>query len=537
MTLLGAPPPLRWIAALRRALVGDAVRKTIGRLLPFTLLATLALLLVLTSLEKRLTYDEPYQLDYGYRLLTEGPSVRVRERLPVMALSALPCLVDGCRRSDLDADEGRRLLVRAPSMIFALATGLLLYLWVAEALGAGAARLTLALYVFNPTVLAHGKQVTTDMATAFFTVAALFAAWRFGRRASAAAFACAVLATAGAALSKYTSLYLLVLLPALVASMAWRILRGPAAGRARLRALGLAAVFVVAALLLVNASYGFAGTLTRSGRVIFESTAVRRLAAWNLPLPLPVPYVQGFDFAVNVGETLAFGPNYVLEQRNYVGVWYAYPLMVLLKTPLAFFVLAGLALARGLPRESSSAWRLWLVPSLFHLAYFSLGVRVQIGIRYLLPAVVLLLPLAGVAARGASRAGRLAVGALSVWYAVSSLSYFPHPMCYFNELIGRRIGAYRFLADSNLDWEDRAADIARYRVQHPRVDIAVEPEEPRVGEVLVGANRLLGVSGGPERYRYLRRLSPIDHVGYSFLLFHVTPADLPAARRREPAQP
>jgi hypothetical protein len=28
-------------------------------------------------------------------------------------------------------------------------------------------------------------------------------------------------------------------------------------------------------------------------------------------------------------------------------------------------------------------------------------------------------------------------------------------MSYFNELIGRRVNAYRFLADSNLDWEDR----------------------------------------------------------------------------------
>jgi hypothetical protein len=261
---------------------------------------------------------------------------------------------------------------------------------------------------------------------------------------------------------------------------------------------------------------------------------VRRVAAWGLPLPVPVPYAQGFDFAVNVGEKLAFGPNYVLGQRNWLGVWYAYPLMVLLKTPLAFFLLAALTLAAGLRHEGFPFWRFWLVPSLLHLAYFSLAVRVQIGIRYLLPAVVLLLPLAGAALRTRLGGRRVVWLPLAAWYVVSSLSYYPYPMCYFNELVGRRIHAYRYLGDSNLDWEDRSPEIARYFAAHRDLDIAVEPEEPRTGYVLVGVNRLLGIVGGPERYRYLRRLEPIDHVGYSFLLFHVTRADLPGRRRRTP---
>jgi hypothetical protein len=508
---------------------GVSVGSTAERFRPMALLMLLALLLVTTSLGKRLVSDEPYHLAYGYRFLIEGPEVRMRERLPVVALSALPCLLSGCERSTLDTSEVRRLLVRGPTMLFALALGLVLYLWVREALGSAAAHLTLALYVTNPTVLAHGKQVTNDIATAFFTAVSLYAAWRFSRQAGARPWLLCVLATAGAALSKYTALYLLVLAPALALSCglcrtSWRRFG---------RGLALSVAFVAAVLLLVNAAYRFSGTLAPISTVALESRTLTRLATLDLPLPVPAPYAKGFDFALAIDERIAgdnlekvnIGLNYVLGRRNSGGVWYAFPLMVLLKTPLAFFLLAGYALVRTVRPTTPPLWRFWLVPGILHLAYFSLGVRVQIGIRYLLPALVLFIPVAGAAAYSARRMRPLALGVLTLWHALSTLSYLPHPMSYFNELIGRRVHAYRFLADSNLDWEDRRRDVALYLARNPGLEIAVEPEEPCVGHVLVGTNRLLGILGD-DSYRALRRLEPIDHVGYSFLLFRVQPEDL-----------
>jgi len=247
---------------------------------------------------------------------------------------------------------------------------------------------------------------------------------------------------------------------------------------------------------------------------------------------VPVVYALGIDYAQDVSERpWGFGPNYVLGRRSWDAVWYGFPVMLLLKTPLAFFVLLGLALFRATRRLDVPLWRFWLVPSLVHLAFFSFGVRPQMGIRYILPALVLLVPVAAAAARPCARFGAPLLAALAGWFVVSALSYLPHPMCYFNELIGRRIHAYRFLADSNLDWEDRRAAIARYQARHPELDIAVEPAAVPAGYVLVGANRLLGI-GSDEAYRRLRRLEPIDHVGYSFLLFHVSAEDLAPRRAR-----
>jgi hypothetical protein len=108
----------------------------------------------------------------------------------------------------------------------------------------------------------------------------------------------------------------------------------------------------------------------------------------------------------------------------------------------------------------------------------------------------------------------------TVWAIVSALSYHPHYMSYFNELIGAGRNAFRFLADSNLDWEDRSYDIAHYAAAHPDRTLVVEPETPQAGWILVSANKLVGVHD--ERYRWLREnFEPVDHVGFSYLLFRV----------------
>ncbi len=162
----------------------------------------------------------------------------------------------------------------------------------------------------------------------------------------------------------------------------------------------------------------------------------------------------------------------------------------------------------------------------------------QLGIRYLLPALpFLVIFAAGSGVRDDVGHGRLTAG-LGVWCVVSALSYHPHYMPYFNELIGPRVNAYRFVADSNLDWEDRSYDIARFRAEHPEIDLVVEPETPQAGSILVGANKLVGVYE-PERYRWLREnFQPERHLGYSYLLYRVPPdrlREVEAERNRSSA--
>ena len=217
--------------------------------------------------------------------------------------------------------------------------------------------------------------------------------------------------------------------------------------------------------------------------------------------------------------------NYVLGELNRDGRWYAFPLMVLLKTPLAVFALAALG-ARPRAGGPDGLGASLAIPFAVVMAFFSLGVVPELGIRDVLPALPFL-TLA--AARGASDLrgrGRWLVPLLLGWQAVSTLSYLPHFIPYFNELIGPRVNAYRFLADSNLDWEDHSHFIAEFQRRHPDLRVDVDPSSPRPGWILVGANDLVGVFD-PEPYRWLREgHRPVGQVAYAHLLFHVTPESL-----------
>jgi len=505
---------------------------------PAVLLAIMATLLVVSSLGKRLVYDEYDNLAYGHRLLSRGLAPPTSgQRMPILMLNALPCAAAGCRARDLEADETARLLVRVPTMIFALMLGVVGYGWASEMFGSRSGLLALGLLAFDPTLLAHGKQVTTDVPTAFFTVFALWAFWRLlrGRGGEVANLLACALATAGALVSKYTSVLLFVAFALLLSIEALAHRRR--AGHFDRTRLGprarQSAAFVVIVLVLVNAAYLFQGSLTRADAYDWKSQSLQFLRSVPAPIPLPRVYVLGLDRSSQIQEERGTirGYNYVLGRLNVHGTWYAFPLMLLLKTPLALFGLLALAARRrrGLANEGPSDGTLLLLPFAVVLAFFSLLAEPQLGIRYLLPGLPLLALYASASVAGSPAPRvRFIVIALIAWFAGSSLSYTPHPMSYFNELIGRRIDAWRYLADSNLDWEDRTRDIERYRAAHPERPLVVSPREPAAGWVLVSANDLVGIRD-PERYRWLREtFAPVEHVGYSYLLFQV-----PADRLRE----
>jgi hypothetical protein len=495
----------------------------VQRAAPAALLAAMAALLVLSSLHKPLSYDELDNLAYGHRFLVKGPSAAMQgQRMPILAVNALGCLDVGCRKDAVNATETRLLLVRLPTMVFTLLLGLAVYAWTKEAVGPGAALAALALYATNPSFLAHGKQVTSDVQTALFSTVAVWTLWRFGRGGRTRDVLASAGATAAALLSKFTALALLPAFAVLAALHARRT------GRWRQTLLGGAA-FLALVGLLVNAAYLFDGSFQRAGDLPWQSRAFQRLAGVPLPVPLPRVFVLGLDYSSTLQENpeMARGQNYVLGALNRDGRWYAFPLMLLLKTPLAFFVLLGIAAVRraGIP------WSFLLPPALAVLAFFSLLADPQLGIRYVLPVLPFLIVAAGT---GAERAPRWAAALLLAWHAGSALSYHPHYMAYFNELIGRRVNAYRFLADSNLDWEDHSYFIARFQQRHPELRLVVDPPAPQAGDILVGANQLVGIFD-EERYRWLREnFTPVGHVAYSHLLFHVTPEQLATVRPASP---
>ena len=159
-------------------------------------------------------------------------------------------------------------------------------------------------------------------------------------------------------------------------------------------------------ILLVNAAYLFRGSFRLACDLPWKSEAFRRHVTWPCRCRCRASSPRASTTRASCRRTpdQGRGYNYVLGELNRDGRWYAFPLMVLLKTPLAVFVLALLGLrSPGPPREYGTL----LVPFAVVMLFFSLSVDPQLGIRYVLPALPFLIL---AAARGAADSGAAGAG-------------------------------------------------------------------------------------------------------------------------------
>lgn len=523
--------------------------------LAFALIVLFVALDLLSIRHKSVTYDEPSHLYYGLRILAGNSDRFSDSKAPFSALNALAA-ADVESADSLRAPE--KLLAglsapRAVTIFFSAGLGWLVFCWSRALYGFQAAMLSLALYAFCPNIQAHSRWVTTDLYAAAAGAAFLYAFWKFRRGGEARWGAASALALGLAPLAKPTLVYLYLAAPLL-----WAVPpQGADSGRrgeSRWAAPIWATGFIVSSLAVINAGYLFNGFGDSLNAYQFRSAAFQRVqsasgALGDLPVPLPRPFLEGLDWTrYNEVSGANRGSNYLLgETRNGPFRWY-YVVAYVFKAPLAIQILILAAFGFRLTGGGFRRDELFLiVPALLYFILVAFASSAQLGIRLLLPMFPLLYVFCGSLLEKPSEAGlrrRIFVGALTAWLAVSSLSYFPHYLSYFNELIGDRKSAFRVLADSNLDWGQNERYADDYIRRHPST--AKNPTVPTAGRIAVTANYLTGVLylgaafGSPYAKRpdpnrdpnlawprWLRRnLSPVDHIAYSYLIFEVPPERL-----------
>src|SRR5205085_3738252 len=143
---------------------------------------------------------------------------------------------------------------RVPMIALTVALGLVVFLFARELFGGRAAALAVALFSLEPTVLAHGRVVQTDIPAAFGYLLLFYALHRYDaapapRRAAGLGVAAGV-----AILSKYSMLIAAPVLTVYFLALLWR---GPRRGQTRPATFKHAALAALAALLVVNAAYFF----------------------------------------------------------------------------------------------------------------------------------------------------------------------------------------------------------------------------------------------------------------------------------------
>jgi hypothetical protein len=254
--------------------------------------------------------------------------------------------------------------------------------------------------------------------------------------------------------------------------------------------------------------------------------------------------------------------NYLLGQRSEKGWWYYFPVVFAVKTPIALLLLLALGalatlkhLARA--RRDQLSFR-WFIPAVPALAYFviSMLAQINIGVRHILPVYVFLYPLlAALLWRfGPSLLKKtfpaVAAGALCLLVAEWALIH-PHYTAFFNALCGGPSAGPAYLVDSNIDWGQDLKKLKSYyelrQISSPCLAYFGKsmPEYygirarslPPSGDskewqnldcvAAVSATYLMGVYTSPDRFERLRRLPPMDRVGYSIYIFDLRKSNGP----------
>jgi hypothetical protein len=465
------------------------------------------------------TIDEPDHLAAGMEWLSAGKYLYEDQHPPLArVMGALgPYLAgerwhggpdsyrEGYRILGRDAHYDRTLaLGRAGILPFFWIASAVVFLWGLRAAGASAALAATLLFTTLPPVLAHSGLIATDMAAAAWIGAAALASLYWVERPD------------------------------------WRrtVLFGAALGLACLSKFS-ALLFLPAALLLIHRAQLF-----RHRRSLAAACALAFLVIWAgyrfsfarveyLHLRLPAPrFFTGL--ATLWAHNAAGHVSYLLGRRSGTGFWYYYPVVLAIKTPLAFLLLAGGAASAACRRSARLAAAMGFCAAILICALAS---RINIGVRHVLPIYVGLSVIGGGVAAAMLRrpAARWILAGLLLWQVASGALGHPDYLAYTNEIAGRH--PENFVADSDLDWGQdmkRLADRLRragalevtfspFNRTYPALAgdafprmLPVDSDRPAAGwnAVSVSTWKMFGTPKWADRFR------PRERIGRSILLWH-----------------
>ena len=537
------------------------------------------------------TCDEPHHFACGMVWMDLGRTGDQRERdsetcieaapLPNAAAAAFPYLA-GLRSRGLPGTDsaGNAILRSAGSYLrnltlarigilpfFVLAAGVI-WAWARRLFGDRTALASVFLFCALPPILGHAGLATTDMAITAGLAAAVFAFEVWLGRPTLRQSALLGVALAIAVLSKFSALLFLPVCLVSLLALRWVLQRptGAELRRGLKSHVGPGALALATAFVVIWGGYRFtwAPLTTATERPHFQRHVTRFLGddpRWqgvvDRLLETPLPAGDLMRGVLKVRAHNARGHNgYLLGQYRRDGWWYFFPVVLGVKTPLAFLLLlaAGIGALTRLPgKRQPERWS----PVVCALAILVvvLPSRITIGVRHVLPIYPFLSITAGFGLVALFRRGRsnrwiqAVAFALLLWFSASSAMAHPDYLAYFNELGGAH--PERIVVDSDLDWGQDLWRLSRQlrEVGAPMVTLdyfgsediydqglpAVRPLLPyQPAEGWIAISEFSLTVGAEDQRKAAHRDDhpyawlldkPYTRVGKSIRLYHVVPGD------------
>jgi 4-amino-4-deoxy-L-arabinose transferase-like glycosyltransferase len=443
-------------------------------------------------------------------------------------------------------------LARFPILLLGVLFVALIFRWARETYGLWSGLIALCLMSFSPTIIANAQLATTDIGVAAFYVASLYAWSRFLRRQTMRWLLISGVVLGLAQAAKFSALFLF---PTLGLYTLWFALRhGP--------------------IILKSGGQKLVGWPVWKGPVgavgmvlaaFIMATLVALLVLWACMFFTLDPLAKG-SYLAELQHFISLAGSghraYLLGQYSDFGWWWYHPYVLVVKSTLPELLLLSLAIIFTVMRGTRETEWDFLFPALVYLV-ISLVTTLNVGVRYLLPAIPLLFIFA-------SRVGAaqlptfswrrmILVSLIASWQIPVALGIYPNYLAFFNRLAGGPENGYRLLADSNLDWGQDLPTLASYVRDHRLSEIYLSyfgnadpayydipyeplpgwpppspkpqfaPLNPRPGIYAISASNLVGLppwpfdtrTFDPDTFTYFRTRKPIAAVGYSILIFEV----------------
>jgi len=458
------------------------------RLAVLGLLVLIAAQILLSTRQESQTFDESDHLYAGYEYWKHGDFGRNPEHPPLAKLVAASALLplhpkepaampgrsfkaqDFLTATAFLYDGNADLLLargRAMMLLFVLGLALAVFAAAREMFSPEAGLLALALFAFEPLLLANGGLITTDMALSCTMFVSVYAFYRYVKRPTPLRLALLGIAVGLTLVAKQSGVFIYLILGALaLAELLLSPTRASPTSAVSLRrtTASLAIPLLVTAAIsyiVLWTFYGFHYAARPAGMSMsptldafaaeipshFERAAIFICMRHHL---LPEAYLFGWSDILQIpGVRVTF----LLGKLYLGGKWFLFPIMILLKTTLTLLILLALVPLARLWQRTREFLFLTIPAAIYLLIAIASGMNAES--RYILPIYPFLIVLAGEAAwefARRSRASTVAVAALLAFAAASSLHAFPDYIAYANEAFGGPSNSYRVVSDSNGDW-------------------------------------------------------------------------------------
>ncbi|MDD2913361.1 MAG: glycosyltransferase family 39 protein [Candidatus Pacebacteria bacterium] len=468
------------------------------------------------------------------------------------------------------------LFSRTVMILFLLLLGFLIFHFARKKYGNKAGLISLFLFSFSPTFLAHGRLINTDIGAAFGALLSFYFWLRFFEKPSKKNVLLAGI-TFGIALSLKFSLVLLIPTFVIITLVYALLQEKPFYQLLKYSLLSFLAgvigmVFVVFPLYQYHVYNYPPERQARDAEYILETFGNRTIVngiIYSSEKPFLRPFAQYFLGLFTAMQRVDGGNTTFFLGEISSGSFKSYfPTVYFIKETLTFHILTIISLAllflyilkyrlfqRPIYalREYFAEFSMFVFMAIYW--YTSINSNLNIGVRHLLP----VFPFAFILVGGAiskinfSKSFKILLFALFSFQIYSVISIYPHFLAYFNETVTPQKG-HLYVVDSNLDW---GQDLKRLKnlLNEKEIDFIYidyfgggnldyylgeenykrweglnSPHDfPKGNWLAVSLNQLQGGRGIPVKgydqrtdyYMWLNKYEPSYVIGYSIFLYYV----------------